>query len=137
MAVANPAAATYSLAVGIIFKRLPFLLRAGLLGILMLSVVGKPISSTWCETHQLVHGISALSQDHFHADSAAERQLDAEHASGAHGLLHGGDQGSTYADIAAVITVPDVRFESMWVAPPMALPAPTRHVAKLFRPPIA
>jgi hypothetical protein len=137
VAVAVSTATTYSFAVGTSFKQLPFPLRAGLLGLLMLSLVGKPISSTWCETHQLVHEISALSLDHFHADSAAERQLDAEHASGAHGLLHGGDQGSTYADIAAVVTVPEVRFESMWISAPMELPVPSQHIARLFRPPIA
>jgi len=135
--VAISAAATYSLVVATSFKHLPVLLRAGLLGLLMLSVMVKPISSTWCETHQLVHTMSALSHDHFHRDSAAERQLDAEHASGAHGLLHGGDQGSTYADIAAVVTVPDIRFVSMWIQVPVELPAPSQHVTRLFRPPIA
>jgi hypothetical protein len=119
------------------FKHLPFLMRAGLLGVLLLSVVGKPISSTWCETHQLVHTISALSHDHFHNDSDAERQLDAEHASGAHGSLHAGDQGGTYADIAAVVTVPQVRFETMWIASPLELPAPSQHITRLLRPPIA
>ena len=128
---------TYSSFVATSFKRLPYLLRAGLLGMLLLSVVGKPISSTWCETHQLVHAISALSLDHFHSDSDAERQLDADHARGAHGSLHAGDQGSTYADIAAVVTVPEARFESMWVAPPAELPVPSQHVTRLLRPPIA
>ena len=118
-------------------KHLPLLLRAGLLGLLLLSVVSKPISSTWCETHQLVHTISSLSHNDFHRDSAAERQLDADHAKGAHGSLHAGDQGSTYADIAAVVKVPEVRFESMWIASPVELPAPSQHIARLFRPPIA
>jgi hypothetical protein len=130
-------ATTYSFAVATSFKHLPLLLRAGLLGLLFVSVMSKPIASTWCETHQLVHTISALSQQHFHDDSAAERQLDAEHTSGAHGLLHGGDQGSTYADIAAVVTMPVVRFESMRMPLLMELPLPPQPVARLFRPPIA
>ena len=119
------------------YHHLPVLLRAGLLGLLLLAVVSKPISSTWCETHQLTHTISALSHNHFHSDSAAELRLDADDAKGAHGALHAGDQGSTYADIAAVVTVPEVRFESMWIAVPVETPVPSRHITRLFRPPIA
>jgi hypothetical protein len=135
--VALAAPAKYSPIVARHFNHLPVLLRAGLLGLLLLAVVGKPISSTWCETHQLVHTISALSHDHFHRDSVGERQLDADHAKGVHGSLHAGDQGSTYADIAAVVTVPEVRFESMWITVPAETPVPSQPIARLFRPPIA
>jgi hypothetical protein len=117
-------------------QRLPILLRASLLGLLMLAVVGKPMTSSMCVTHQLGHTLSASGHGHFHHDSGAERQMDSDHANGAHDLLHGGDHG-TYADIAAVITLPVVRFESDVILLPTELPAPLKHVARPFRPPIA
>lgn len=116
---------------------LPTLLRASLLGLLALAVVSKPITSWMCETHQLGHTLALLSHSHFHDDSVSERQLDSEHASGAHGLLHGGEHGGTYADIAAVVTLPIVRFESEPISLPTELQVPLQHVARPFRPPIA
>ena len=118
-------------------QRLPILLRITLLGLLMLSVLSKPMYSTWCETHQLSHELAALSHHSFHQDSSAERQLDADHARGAHGSLHSGDQSGAYADIAAVVTVPVVHFDSVLNPLTIALPAPVQRVAKPFRPPIA
>ena len=118
------------------FQRLPTLLRASLLGLMMLAVVGKPMSSSMCEIHQLGHTLAALSHSQFHDESSAERQMDSDHAKGAHGLLHGGDQGGTYADIAAVVTVPVVRLESDPVLIPAELPVPLQHIARPFRPPI-
>jgi hypothetical protein len=117
--------------------RLPILLRITLLGLLMLSVLSRPLYSTWCETHQLSHELTALSHQNLHQDSRAERQLDADHARGAHGSLHGGDQGSTYADIVAVVTVPAVHFDSVLNPLTTQLPVPVQRVAALFRPPIA
>jgi hypothetical protein len=111
--------------------------RAGLLGLLMLAVVSKPMVATLCDTHLLGHALATLSHSHFHEDSRAERQMDADHASGAHGVLHAGDQGGTYADIAAVVTVPVVRFESVLIPLPTVLPVPMQHVVRPFRPPIA
>ncbi|MEO8307983.1 MAG: hypothetical protein ABI616_08075 [Pseudomonadota bacterium] len=118
------------------FQRLPTLLRACLLGLLMLAVIGKPMSSTMCELHQLGHTIAALSHSQFHEDSSAERQMDSDHAKGGHGLLHGSDQGGTYADIATVVTVPVVRLKSDPILIPTELPVPPQHIARLFRPPI-
>jgi hypothetical protein len=128
---------SYSSGVFSSFKRLPILLRASLLGLLVLAVVGKPMASSMCEIHQLGHTLAALSHVSFHSDSAAERQMDTEHAKGAHGLLHGGDQGSTYADIAAVVTLPVVHFESDQIALPAESPMPPQQITRLFRPPIA
>ena len=119
------------------FQRLPVLLRASLVALMMLAVVGKPMASSICEIHQLGHTLAALSHVNFHSDSAAERQMDSEHASGAHGLLHGGDQGSTYADIAAVVTLPVVHFESDQIALPAESRIPPQQITRLFRPPIA
>jgi len=113
------------------------LLRISLLGMLLLTAVGRPMYSTWCETHQLGHELAALNHEEFRQDSTLERQLDAEHARGAHGLLHAGDE-ATYADIAAVVTVPDVFYDSMSSSPPVTqLPDLAQRVARLFRPPIA
>jgi hypothetical protein len=119
------------------FQRLPVFLRASLLGLLMFAVVGKPMASSLCEIHQLGHVSAVLSHVQFHIDSVAERQMDSEHASGAHGLLHGGDEGSTYADIAAVVTLPVVHFESDPISLPAESPLPPQQVSRLFRPPIA
>jgi hypothetical protein len=119
------------------FQRLPVFLRASLLGLLMFAVVGKPMASSVCEVHQLGHVLAALSHVQFQDNSDAERQMDSEHASGAHGLLHGGDQGGTYADIAAVVTIPVIRFESEPIALPAESPLPPQQVSRLFRPPIA
>jgi hypothetical protein len=115
---------------------LPRFVSAALLGLLMLAVVSKPMASTLCETHRLGHTLATLSHANFREDSTAERMLDADHASGAHSLLHGGDQGATYADIAAVVTLPRVHFESIATPLPAVLPVPTQPVARPFRPPI-
>jgi hypothetical protein len=118
-------------------QRLPVILRASLLGLLMLAVVGRPLSSLVCETHQLGHLSAASSQASSHVDSLAELQLDADHANGAHGLLHGSDKGGTYADIAAVVTLPIVRFESVPVSMPTELPVTVQPATRPFRPPMA
>jgi hypothetical protein len=102
----------------------------------MLAVVSKPMASTLCETHLLGHALAASSPAQVHEDSRAERQMDTDHASGAHVMLHAGDQGGTYADIAAVVTVPVVRFESVLVPLPAVLPVPMQPVTRPFRPPI-
>lgn len=118
--------------------RLPVLLRASLLALSLLAVLARPMYSTWCETHQLVHTMAALSHHSFHEDSSAERQLDADHARGAHGALHGGDHGGgAYADIATVVTVPVVRFDAVLNPPAVGLPAHVQRPARLLRPPIA
>jgi hypothetical protein len=131
------AATPYSLDMTVSVQRLRRLLSAALLGALMLATIAKPLAASVCETHQLGHTFASAGGAPRHVDSAAERQMDADHARGAHGLLHAGDEGSTYADIAAVLTVPAVRFESVPIALPTAMAVPTRHVGRPFRPPIA
>jgi len=117
-------------------QRLHILLRLSLLALALLSVVGRPLYSTWCETHQLGHALAAIDHQQFRQDSRAERQLDEEHARGAHGLLHN-DDGGVYADIATVVAVPDVHYDSVMNPPLMQLPAPAQRIARLLRPPIA
>jgi len=107
-----------------------------LVGVLLLSVLVRPAYSTWCETHQLGHELAALAHEKFRPDSPLERQLDAEHARGAHGLLHS-DDGGVYADTAAVVAVPAVQFDSVLNPPSIRLPAPVQRIARLLRPPIA
>jgi hypothetical protein len=116
-------------------QRLPRLLRIALLGLSMLVVLGRPIYSTWCETHQLGHELSALKHDGFRQDSSLEKQLDSDHARGDHGLVHGHD-GGVYADIATVVTVPPVYVESVLNPIALELPSPVQRLAKPFRPPI-
>jgi len=137
LSVAVSLSESYSNPVTAPLHRLPFLLRISLLGLLVLSVVSRPLYSTWCETHQLSHELTALSYQNLHQDTSAERQLDADHARGAHGSLHGGDQGGTYADIVAIVTVPAIHFDSVLNPLTTQLPAPVQRVAALFRPPIA
>jgi hypothetical protein len=130
-------ARSYSPQVPASFKRLPILLRASLLGLLILAVVGKPMASSMCEIHQLGHTFAALSHTQFHDESNAERQMDSEHASGAHGLLHGSDNSGTYADIAPVVTLPVIRFESEPISLPTERTVPSQQIVRPFRPPIA
>jgi hypothetical protein len=72
----------------------------------------------------------------FRPDSNIERELDAEHARGEHGLLHT-DDGGVYAGTAAVVTVPTVQFVSVLNPPALVLPDPVQRIGRLFRPPIA
>ncbi|MEO8314639.1 MAG: hypothetical protein ABI645_07565 [Pseudomonadota bacterium] len=84
-----------------------------------------------------MHTLAALGHGKFREDSRAERNLDADHASGAHGLLHGGDQGGDYANIATVMPMPAIYFDSVLNPPSTELPIPVQHVTKPFRPPIS
>jgi hypothetical protein len=119
------------------FRPLPPPLRLTVLALVLLGVLVKPIYSTWCETHQLGHTVAALGHEKFRPDSAVERQLDAEHARGAHGLLHASDDGGAYVGIAAIDPVPAVIFDSVLNPPSIALPVPVQRIARPFRPPIA
>jgi hypothetical protein len=118
------------------YKRLPILVRIGLLVLAALPVLIRPMYSTWCETHQLGHALAALSHHKFRADSSVEKQLDIEHARGEHGLLHS-DDGGVYAGVAAVVAAPAVQFESVLNPSVIALPAPVQRLDRLLRPPIA
>jgi hypothetical protein len=111
-------------------------LRTVLLGLALLAVLVRPVYSTWCENHQLGHQLATLSHEQFRADSSVERQLDAEHARGAHGALHS-DDGGTYAGVAFIASVPTPQFVSMPVPVFMALPSPGQRITRPFRPPIA
>ncbi|MEJ0098883.1 MAG: hypothetical protein WDO12_03750 [Pseudomonadota bacterium] len=117
-------------------KRLWLILRGGVLALALLTVVARPMYSTYCETHQLGHTLAALAHENFRPDSGIERQLDAEHAHGAHGLLHS-DDGGAYADIAAVAVVPVVQFDSILNPPVVELPLLVQRSTNPFRPPIA
>lgn len=108
-----------------------------MLVLVLLGVLVKPIYSTWCETHQLGHMDAALGHVKFRADSAVERQLDAEHARGGHGLLHASDDGGAYVGIATLDAVPAVIFDSVLNPPAIALPLPVQRITRPFRPPIA
>ncbi len=117
-------------------KRLWPILRTGALALALLAVLARPMYSTYCETHQLGHQLAALAHENFRPDSGIERQLDAEHAHGAHGLLHS-DDGGAYAGIAAVVAVPVVQFDSVLNPPVVELPLPVQRSTNPFRPPIA
>lgn len=116
-------------------KHLPFALRLGVLGLAMVSVLARPMYSTWCETHQVGHELAELGHEQFRPDSSMERELDAEHARGEHGLLHS-DDGGVYADTAAVVTMPVVQFVSVMNPQEIVLPDPVQRASRLFRPPI-
>ena len=118
-------------------QRLPACLRASLLGLLMLAIACKPLASLVCETHQLGHLLAAAIHVPYHHEGTAELQMDADHASGAHGLLHAGDHSGTDAGVPAQVTVKVFRFEAARLSLPMALPSPQWRIAKPFRPPIA
>ena len=118
-------------------KHLPLLLRISVLGLVLLGVLAKPIYSTWCETHQLGHTVATLGHEKFRPDSVVERQLDAEHARGGHGLLHASDDGGAYMGVAVIDPVPAVIFDSVLNPPSIALPVPVQRVVRPFRPPIA
>jgi len=116
-------------------RRLPFALRLTMLGLAMFSVLARPMYSTWCETHQVGHELAALSHQQFRPDSSMERELDAEHARGDHGELHS-DDGGVYADIAFIVELPVIHFDTVLNPLSVKLPVPVQRIAEPFRPPI-
>jgi hypothetical protein len=84
----------------------------------------------------LGHELASLAHERFRADSSAERQLDAEHAHGAHGALHS-DDGGTYAGVPFIAPAPLLQTLSMPAPVFAALPSPEQRLARPFRPPIA
>ena len=134
--MAHGARATYISPVINPIQKLPFVLRVTLLALTLLSVLGRPLYSTLCETHQLGHQLAALGHEKFRPDSPLERQLDAEHARGGHALLHS-DDGGVYADTAAVVVLPAVYVESVLNPLVFVPPDPVQRLGRLFRPPIS
>jgi hypothetical protein len=108
------------------------LFRTLVLGIVVLTLIGKPVLAELCGVHALTHMGNIP-----HVDSAAEARIDKDHASGAHQLLHAFDASPAFIELFPVLTVPPARFTA--IAPPVyrSLAPPARVVESPFRPPIA
>jgi|CXWL01.1.fsa_nt_gi hypothetical protein len=116
-------------------KRLSLLLRAGMLALLMLGVVIKPVLGSLCDVHILSDAL--LAAGHATADGKALHQNDRDHARGAHESLHEDNSGSAYADIVAVIIVPAGPITASPLYPAPAVVWPPAPAAVDLRPPIA
>lgn len=123
-------------------SRLSVFIRVSLLALLMVGVALKPMLGSLCETHALAHVPSIhghqhdVAGDHDH-ESPASHQMDRDHAGGSHGLLHEGDQGGAYADIAVAIVIPAAPYGRTLVGTPPAAAVSQQHLTGPFRPPIA
>lgn len=115
-------------------SRLKTLFRAALLGLVMLGVLIKPMFSSYCEMHALGHALATSGQTPGQSD---DHQIDQDHASGAHVLLHASDNDSAYADIVTVFVLPAVRFDTALIPQPDVSAVPSQPVVSPFRPPIA
>ena len=122
--------------------QLATLVRVSVLTLLMVGVALKPMLGSLCETHALAHSPSVhghqhdFAGDHDH-ESLASHQMDKDHAGGSHGLLHEGDQGSTYADIVVAIVIPAAPYGPTLMGMPTAEEVSQQHPTGPFRPPIA
>ncbi len=118
------------------------LFRTLVLGIVMLTLIGKPVLAELCNVHALTHLIDAAEAGKpglapMHVDTVAEARGDLDHASGAHQLLHAFDASPAFVELFPALTVPPSRFAA--IAPPVyrELAPPALAVESPFRPPIA
>ncbi len=112
-------------------------LRAGLLALLMLGVVVKPMLGSFCDIHALGDAVAGFVLDAGDLPAGPEHQGDRDHARGAHGQLHEDNNSGAYADLVAVIVVPAGPIGATALPPLTALAVPFQPVAAPFRPPIA
>jgi hypothetical protein len=115
--------------------RLPVSLRLTMLGLALFAVLGRPIHSIWCETHQVGHQLAELGHHEFREESRLEHLLDAQHEHGGHGQLHS-DDGGFLADTATVVMLPVVQFVAVLNPLEVVLPDPVQRASVPFRPPI-
>jgi len=125
--------------------RLPTLLRASLLALLVLGIVIKPVLSAAFELHAFDHAVSTHVDDHGHDQAGADDReasgLDDQpgqgEAQGLHSLLHEGNYSGAYTDSIVVLSLPVVPYDAMAIPLPDASPVSLQHLTGPFRPPIA
>lgn len=121
------------------FPHLRTILRTSFLVLLMLGVMVRPMINQLSALHDVEHATLAGANDHGH-DHADDREPipdpDPDHSTGAHGLMHQADTGSTANIWTAWIAPPIMRVASNV---PLADSDSTRpqRFTSLFRPPIA
>lgn len=128
-----------------ILRRLPDLMRASLLALLVLGIVIKPVLASAFELHAFDHAISTLGNDHGHDQpgaedheaSSLEGQPSQSDAQGLHSLLHEENNGGAYFDCMVAVNLPDVPYAAMVLPLPVASLVSLQHIAGPFRPPIA
>ena len=120
--------------------RLSTALQLGILLLLMMGVAIKPMLGALCETHVAAHLSSSHGHDYAGAagihDSTSEHQMDREHARGADGLLHEGDQSSAYADITVAVVLPAALRGPSHLGATASVTVAKSHLSGPFRPPI-
>lgn len=114
--------------------RLFSLLRAGVLAMLMLGIVAKPLLGSLCEIHALADVVAGLVAEDL---AGPGHENDRDHDRGAHDQLHEDNNSGAYAEIAGVIIVPPARLDPM--PPPRMDPSRVlaQPLANPFRPPIS
>ncbi|HHM4425093.1 TPA: hypothetical protein ACRMI2_006583, partial [Pseudomonas aeruginosa] len=110
-------------------------LRISFFALMLLSVVARPMVIQLSELHGLEHDIAAaVDHGHSHAGGAGDN-LDPDHATGAHAVLHQAD-----ASFAGSLFTPHVYLASLPLAGEVhalrLLRVPAGHPASPFRPPI-
>jgi hypothetical protein len=112
-------------------NRSPFL-RAGLLALLVLGTLVRPVLALACDIHALA--FSHASQPHVHANEPAGAAGEAGH--GVHESLNLAGLTAP-ADLASPLTVPPLGFAAQVLPPEAVVPLPAHYALAPFRPPIA
>lgn len=116
--------------------RLRTVLRTGLLALLMLGVMFRPMVNQLSVLHDVEHATQSGVNDHGH-DQPDDRESmpDPDHATGSHGLIHHTDTSPTANIWTAWATVPAIPAASKL---PLADLGSTRRqeLTSPFRPPI-
>ena len=119
-------------------KTLEFL-RAGLLVLLVLGLVAKPVLNQIGDLHSVEHAVladaDADGHGHDHGDDHDD-EPGQDHANGAHGLMHQANMGAFSDLLPTLALLPRPVFPTVLPVPDLPS-APRQFAATPFRPPIA
>lgn len=133
-------------------RKLPIVLRTGMLVLLSLGAMVRPVLNLVGEMHAAEHALLATAGDHAHehehehehqnhhhdGDEGDDHDFgsDPDHTKGPHGLMHQDDTNTTAAFWAAWSVPVTVPQDSMQPAA-AAFPIAAQRLTSPFRPPIA
>ena len=121
--------------------RLPRLLRASCLALLVLGLMIKPVLAELGEFHAAEHTVAADAHGHGHdSDGDTEGGCSPDrddHATGAHGLMHQSGGSTTLTGLVHGMSVPRVYARMPDLPIPDAIGVPHEVPSSPFRPPIA
>lgn len=120
-----------------VYPHLRTILRTSFLVLLMLGVMVRPMINQLSALHDVDHATLAGANDHGHDHpDDSNPTTDPDHATGAHGLMHQADTGTSANIWTAWVAPPVIPVDAKL---PMADLASTRpqQLTSPFRPPIA